>query len=371
MAVPTLLQVFPADGDTGIPVGEELTLIFDRGVDMSTIPSSVVLYGRDFDRTSGPDSAYWVDPETSDNPYYLKSPGFTGTVEVTFDAVYVDLSDYSEVTPGAISSEADETGADIGHKVIIRPSSPLAPEVEYTLHVTGDPDDVGVGVSSRTVFDSIPDAGNAGSTGQVYVFGGYKGAFAETLNIRITDTGDIGTAKYKWWYAGDGEPSAKIGNLTSRRYRTVQDGLEIRFTGSDFRAGDLYTIALEPIERLAESTKVVFTTNDGSYSEAPESPSTPAPSAPPATVGIPGVGAAIGAQLYLVEMSPEDGSYNNSTKTRSFTMVFDDALDPATITDDTVRLYLHDIDGHYGCTSEPKELEKTLSIDGNILTIEI
>jgi hypothetical protein len=153
MPNPVLLQTYPANLDAGIPTGQSITLIFDRGVDLTTVKNNVVLYGRDFDRTSGPDSAYWVDPKTSHNPFFLKSPGFTGVVELEFTAVYVDLSDYTEIVGEVFLSRADELayGTDgAGHKVIASPKNFLAPEVEYTLHINGDPDSVSRGISART-----------------------------------------------------------------------------------------------------------------------------------------------------------------------------------------------------------------------------
>jgi hypothetical protein len=136
MAAPTSLQTYPANNDTGIPVGIDIEVIFDRGIDLVTGQNNVVLYGDDFDQTSGPDSALWIDTDTGNNPYFLRSPGFKGLVELTASVVYVDLNTgptYTEVDPGVITAETDETGygvAGAGHKLVLTPREPLAPDTQ-------------------------------------------------------------------------------------------------------------------------------------------------------------------------------------------------------------------------------------------------
>ena len=61
MANPQILVTYPANDDQNIPIGERLSIVFDRGVDLSTVKKNLVLYGRDFDLTSGPDGAVWID----------------------------------------------------------------------------------------------------------------------------------------------------------------------------------------------------------------------------------------------------------------------------------------------------------------------
>ena len=63
------------------------------------VKGNVILYGRDFDITSGPESATWIDSNTGNNPYFLSSPGFQGTVPCDFELVYVDTSTGVEIDP--------------------------------------------------------------------------------------------------------------------------------------------------------------------------------------------------------------------------------------------------------------------------------
>lgn len=366
MAAPTVASVYPADGDTGIPVGATLLIYFDRGVDLETVKNNIALYGSDFDQTSGPDQMIWLDQDTGDNPYFLSSPGFSGVVPLKVELAYYTLSTTTEVNPGIITSEADEVGATVGHvaKLTVDPdfSASLAADTRFTFHIMGNPDGLGVGVSSRTIFD-VEDVAVAGS-GSIRTAGTYSGSFADTVHVKITQAGDIGVAKFKWWYASAGEGSAEIGRVTSSRFRKLQDGLQVRFTSSGFLLNDEWSFNVEPVEYMEASTKVVFTTNDGSYTAAPESPSTPATSSPASSI-LPTEATAFDVKF----MDPAVGSYNISQDRREITITFTEDVDPATITDESIKLYKYPVSGVYQNTFSPVELEKTISVSGNVVTI--
>jgi len=369
MAAPIVVQVYPADGDTGIPIGKTIEIIFDKGIDLISAQNHVVLYGNDFDQTSGPNSALWIDPDTGNNPYFLRSPGFKGLVELTATATYVELTGYTDFDPGVVTGETDEVAAAVGHKLILTPREQLAADTEYTLHILGDPDTIDTGISSRTIFDVVPDPGNSGSTGIVNTVNTYSGQISDTMVIEITTGGDIGTAKYKWYY--DSTPGdITYGVVTNRRSRRLIDDLQIRFTGSGFVAGDIYRFNVEPVERLVTSYKIVFTTNDGTYTTAPTSPSTPATSTAPSTILPPAPSASTTPYLTVLESIPKDDSYNNKLNTRTITIVFDDDIDPTTITQDTVKIYKYPVSGKYG-QYEEEELQKILTLVDDTLTIEI
>jgi hypothetical protein len=371
MAVPTLVSNYPSDGDTGIPVGATILCYFSVGVDLESIKNSIVLFGRDFDQTSGPDQSLWIDNDTGNNKYWLSSPGFKGTVPLNFELVYFDNADPDLAVDenAAYTSQADETTDGFGHLVRITPQTgSLAPETVYTLYVNADTESNNlIGVSARTVFDVAPDAGNTGTTGSLSVFGTWAGTSDDVVNVKITTAGEIGVAKYKWWYTSLGEGSATTGRLTSRRFRKLEHGLQIRFTGSAFEDDDLYTFNVYATARLATSSSLSFTTNDGSFETAPASPSTPAVSSPPSTV-LPSVSDAE-AVLSILSMTPEHGSYNNPNSTRVITIVFDDDIDEDTITDETVKIYAYPASGHYGDTTPVRELSKELIVEDDTLTI--
>lgn len=372
MAAPTLVSNYPSDGDTGIPVGITLLCYFSVGVDLETIKNSIVLFGRDFDQTSGPDQALWIDNDTGNNKYWLASPGFKGIVPVQVELVYFDTNDVDLTVHSdwAYQTLADEVAAGAGHLVRITPEGgSLAPNTVYTLYINGDNETNNlIGVGARTVFDVQPGVGNTGTTGSVSIYGTWTGTADDEINIKITTGGDIGVAKYKWWYTSLGESSASTGKFTGRRFRKLDDGVQVRFTGSAFEVGDTYVYEVHAPARMVASSSFSFTTNDGSWATAPATPSTPAVSSPPATV-LPSV-SSDAELLSIISMTPENGSYNNKNSTRIVIIEFDDLLDADTITDTSVRVFSYPVSGHYADTSAPKELLKELIVDDATLTIK-
>ena len=374
MSAPTLLHTYPADGDTGIPIGETLTLVFDKGIDQQVAKQMIVLYGAAYDTTSGPDNARWVNyNEDGVRPFFLRSPSFTGVVPFHLEFEYVDTTTYAPVSGGTITSETDEATAGIGHKVSIIPDNPLSADVTYTLFIYGDPDSTGdTGISARTVFDIEASPANTG-LGEVFVYGSFEGSVLDTYNIVITKAGNIGEAEYTWYPTSGGTGSGKSGRLTARRYRRLENGLQVRFAGSAFAVGDSWTFNVEPLERMVVNTQISFTTNDGTFSTAPDSESTPAECEPPSSAFVtsgPG-GTYGGSSFYVVETVPEERSFNVSATQDTIEIVFSDDVDPSTITNDTVRLWLYPADGIYDDTTDPVELSKSLTVTGNVVTIKI
>ena len=99
MAAPTITSVYPADADTGLPIGIAIKIDFSSGIDLANAKKYVVLYGADYDRTSGPDSAVWLNHETGENPFFLSSPGFKGLVDANYELVYLNEDGDEIATP--------------------------------------------------------------------------------------------------------------------------------------------------------------------------------------------------------------------------------------------------------------------------------
>lgn len=371
MSAPTVLVTYPANSDTGIPVGIQLSLIFDQGIDLSTAVNSIVLSGPDTDISSGAHGAEWIKPLQNKDPFFLSSPGFKGIADIDLHAKYVDLTVYEDQVIEPVYDDAQEVG--YGHKISIVPRVSLAKDTEYTLFVYGDVGGLtGKGISKRTVFDTLPDAGNTSDLGTVVVYGGYTGTQDDQLNIQITTSGDIGTAKYKWWYESQGPGSTVYGQVTARRYRLLQDGLQIRFGGSEFESGDLFSVQLKAPQRLADNYKIVFNTNDGTFTTAPDSPSTPATINAPSTVIPVGSGSKISEAddfLLVIDMDPADRDYNVDTRTRTITITFSEPLLSSTITQQSVKLWKYPVKGYAQGEMRPVELRKKLEVIGDQIII--
>jgi hypothetical protein len=376
MAAPLLVSIDPADESTGIPIGSSLVLTFSNSIDVTTVKDYVILFGAAFDQTSGPDSVMYIDKDTGNNPFFLRSPGFKGIMELQTRVVYYDLATELDIGTPVFYTLADELAygtAGAAHRVYITPViGALAADVEYTMHVLGDPDVQSTGISSRTVFDTEPNLSNASTDGIVYATGGYTGTVADVVNVEITTGGDIGVARYKWWLTSAGSGSAIREKLTNRRYRELGLGVQVRFSGEDFTAGDVFTIAVQPAERMAASTVITFTTNDGSYSTPPDSPSVPATSTPPSSVIPPLPGSDTSESfLQVEEMTPADGAFNVSKSTHTIEILFSEQLAAGSVTNDTVRVWKLPALGYYGGERPPQELAKKLTVSGQTITVEI
>lgn len=365
MASPTISNSYPANNDVGIPVGIIGKIYFDRCVELESVKNSIVLYGNDFDKTIGADQASWVNK--SENNFFLQSPGFKGILPVKIELAYYTLGSTDIVTGVTLSDEADEISENVGHVALITVDSKynatLPESSNITLLVSGDPANKKVGICSKTTYD-IDTTGNSGN-GSLQVYGIWNGSSPDTVKVKITTTGTAGTAVYKWWYESSGESSAVIGKTASRRYRTLADNLQIRFDGSNLEANDVFTFEVRAAEYLEDNHKIVFSTNDGSYLTPPSESSTPVASQPVSS-DLPGSNDA----LSVVKMIPEHGSYNISAKNRTIIIEFSEDIDPDTITNENIKIFDYPVSGQYSDTRAPKELQKVMTIEENILTIK-
>ena len=362
MAAPVIQAIYPNDNASGIPIGAELLITFDQSVDLRSVKSNVVMYGADFDRTSGPDSEQWVDKKFQSR-YFLNSPGFNGTVELDYTAVYVDANGTVLEPQPTILSKAD--AANFRHKLIIQPKDLLAPEVNYKAYIIGNSEGgLNKGIASRSIYDVDYSAATE-DTGVLITNGSYTGPEDEdTVFIKITTGGDIGAAKYKWWYEGAGENTATKGKATSRRYRRLEDGVQLRFNGSGFKKDDVYSFKVCRQEYLADSFTLNFDTGTGSIVDVPESAST-------SIIGTENNLIDESIPLTIVDIDPPDGSTHMPINgNRKIMVQFSGPIDPATITEETVTLQAYPVSGRYG-GDEPKELVKKLTVQDDILIIEI
>jgi hypothetical protein len=369
MTAPLIAAIYPNSGATAVPAGATIQITFDQGIDIKSISECIVVYGPDFDKTSGPESATWIDPKSGDNLFFLSSPGFTGSVNCDVKLIYVDALG-NEVTGLEILTPADEVSAGVVSKVIITPKSLMQSEVTYHVYLVGESSDgTKRGISHRTVFDV--DSSSAISTdGIVKVYGGYSGATDDVLNVQITSSGNIGSAKYKWWLTSEGVGTAKTGNVTSRRFRHVdQDlGLQIKFDGSDFINGDIYTVNLRAPVLMANTYSFSFTIGEGTIIEVPSTAST-------SVIGTLSSLTSETTYLEVLEMDPPDTSTHQRFKHRKITITFSEELNPTTVTQDSVTVIAYPVSGKFDSnlsnTSEPLELAKKLSVVSNKLIIEV
>ena len=369
MTAPTIQAVYPNDESTGIPIGAQILITFSEGVDLTSVKNNIVVYGRDYDVTSGSDSATWIDSKTGSNPYFLQSPGFTGLVPVDITLVYVDSNgDILDPQP-TVLTQAAELAASYRHKVIVTPKEPLAANVQYSVYIVGLSEVGGTrGISQRTIWDT-DDTLVVSTTGTVFLAGSYSRNDSDQIHIKITTAGNIGTAQYKWCYDSELESEARTGKITSRKYRLLEDGIQIRFDGSGFLLNDQYTISLEPYSYLATSYNFSFVTGTGNIISVPDTAST-------SVIGTESTLTSEATVLEIVSSIPADGATNQKFSNRKITVEFSNTLDADTITDDSVTVTAYPISGTFDGpsgtnSSSPVELLKKLTVSGSTLTIEV
>lgn len=363
MAKPTLTTVYPNPNQTSVPVGAEIEIVFDQSVDLSTVKKSVVLYGKDKDFVSGPGGAKWISEGQSNDPFFLKSPGFTGVVECQYKLVYVDSSGNEYEFNTEVLEPAQEVSAGVTHKLIITPTSLMREEMSYYLKIIGDSEGgVTKGISKRTVYD-IDYSQVTSTDGKVLVYGGYNETVDDIVYIEIKNAGNIGEVDYDFWF--DSDPANKYtGKLASRRYRRLENGLQIKFDGSNFVQGDIYSFKVFAPEYLENSYDMNFETSTDTIVEVPSTMST-SPIGPQLPVN-PTLG-----YLEHLEMDPEDGSSNQLFKDKQIVLTFGNDIDPATITQDSVKVFAYPVSGVYSDTPEAKELFKKLTVSNNKIIIGV
>lgn len=368
MSAPSISAIYPNDGATGVPVGATIQITFDQGVDIQSVKDCVVVYGPDFDQTSGPESAVWIDEDTGSNPFFLNSPGFTGVVDSEVDFIYVDATG-TEISPSPEYTSVTDEGTS-RHKLLIRPKSLLKPDTEYTVYLIGDSSDgTSRGVSHRTVWDADYSSVTS-STGLIHTYGSFEGTSDDTYYVKITQAGDIGTAQYKYWPASDVEANAITGRVTSRRFRRLgsDTGIQVRFSGSSFVKDDIYEINVRAKALMATSYSFSFSAGSASITSVPETAST-------SIIGTETSLTSDATALTVLEMVPADGATHQQFKNRTITLTFSEELEETSITDASVTILAYPISGDFQTAlsnaGEPIELAKKLTVNDDILTIEL
>lgn len=366
MSAPVLQSIYPNNAQTNVPVRAAIKIKFDVGLDLQSAKQHVVLYGPDFDQTSGPDGRLWIDKDTGANGYFLSSPGFSGYVPLDIELEYLDAA--GNVATPTVLSASDESG--YTQQIVALPKEPLAPNTAYQLYIIGQAE-VGAetALSHRTAFDTDESSATS-TTGKVYVRGSYEGLQPDdTINIEITTGGDIGDVTYRWYYTSEGVSGARSGKKGTYTYRTLDDGLSVRFDGSGFVAGDTYKVKVRAAVYMAASYKISFTTGTGSISDVPSTASTSVLGDPlPVTTST-----ATATPLTISSISPAQDAYHQEFKDKSITIVFSEALDAATVNDSTVTITQMPVSGEFtGIHSfRDEELFKKLTVNGSTLTIEL
>jgi hypothetical protein len=331
--VPSIVDVYPANGALGIPIGDQITVTFDQEMDEDSINTGTFVL-------TGPDQGIFFGGEM--NPFeapgltredILDSPYFGGFVQCTVSFSRVDASG-SPVSDSAVDYTGDGT---LWRTVaILTPQAHLSPNKEYTALVAGDEDPTNAfdsGVRTRTVFD--PEPVTVTGTGLIYAGGGFTGAIQKTYHVRITTGGQTGNATYQWWEAAD--PFTLYNGITTTGQRELELGVYITCDpDGTFVVGDNWTIVCKPFYALLNTYKWTFSTGSGSIITPPSTSSASGIE----QLGTSSSGSTSTSAFSVLSVDPEGGEYGVEISTDSyigerieFTFTDTNPADPATFVD--------------------------------------
>jgi hypothetical protein len=364
MAAPKIINVFPSNESESVPVGAKIAITFDRSVDLNSVKNNVVIFGGESEIMTGPNDTVWRSQSNIGDPNFLRTSGFKGLVEYDIEGFYVNSETGERLEVGELTSLTAEEYLSAHYKVELTPNKLLAELNNYKVYIVGEVEDnLKKGITKRTVYDV--DYSNANSsTGLIYLYGGYESGRDDKLHIEITEAGNIGTCEYDFWFEKSGKGSKVAGNISSRRYRKIKRNLQIRFSGSSFEKGDIYTVELYKAEFLEDSYTTSFKTSSSFIEEVPDTMAT-------SPIGTKLLQTGIQGGLELLNMSPEDGGTNLLFDEKTIVLTFGNNIDESTVTDDTVVVYTYPVSGTYGSTNEPRELRKKLTVEDNKIIIEM
>ena len=328
--VPSIVNVIPASGAQGIPVGNPLVITFDQEMDLTSLnDGTIVLVGPDEAPLFGPHDVTPLDVPGFDDEDILSSPYFKGYVKGTITYSKVDAS-------GGIVDDSveDTTGAgDLWRTVAtFTPDKPLKPNVQYTAIILGDEapdDDFDTGVNTRTVFDPVF---TGTGTGRIYFHGGYNGTAETSYTIEITNGGPTGVAEYVWY--NDNDPLTSYQGITTTGERELENGIYITCDpDGSFTTGDSFNVVVVPPIVLPNNYQWDFYTGSGSILTPPSDQSTSGIESITSNI----IGESTTSSTFSVEsIDPEDGEYGVTISTDPYVgeeivIVFSDAVDEDTL----------------------------------------
>lgn len=356
-------SVNPADSSTGVPLNNNITILFDREIDEWSLEhGGLIVEGPDTDQVIYPGYIPTTLIQGTEGEI-LQSPGYKGLVPGTFIFQRVSLTTASLVN----TSDTTGNGELFRTKVIFKPDQPLKPLTNYKVFVVGDDDDTTdeiFGVRTRTVFDGVADPGNTG-TGSVTFSGTYLGDLTtDTINIRITKSGVSGVAEFEAWK--NSAPLDLIGPTpTSMTECQVIDGVTVQFIEGNYAVDDVFTVVVRRPVKFTDTATFSFTTGNGSITVVPTTTATSVTGSPVAPTV---------TNFTVVKTSPADRDTNlDPSVAKKIVIEFNDDIDPATINSQTVQVNIEPVIDHPLLTTQvvAGPIANVLTVSGNKLIIEV
>ena len=362
----TIHSVWPDDGFNAFPTGEKIEILFNQEVSEFLAENSISLVGPDNHIVTGIEFEEKLYKFSNDTNYtkVLETLHLKGEVPIELEVLRCDAS--GDVLEEQMSYAYD---ASVKSKLIIRPKSFLQEKTDYRLLISGSstPDNEWSYIGSRTVFDAEKDLVTSTGEGKLKVSGYYTGLADDVIVVEVIKAGSCSSCKLRWYYESNSLTTYDLLPLTGRNKISKDKDIYFELIGGAtdaFKIGDAWTINLRPIEYLADTYKLDFSTAANQVKELPSSVSqSPIGLDAPTQAEI----EAAATEFQLVKIEPEYGSSNISLKTKQIILTFNKDVDPATVTADTVRLFRNIMDGN----QDPVDVGYSWIVNGKKIIINI
>tara|TARA_Y100001937_G_C7118674_1_gene331415 strand:+ start:822 stop:2009 length:1188 start_codon:yes stop_codon:yes gene_type:complete len=387
-------ESIPINNEDQFPVGQEIILVFDNPVDIKTFKECCILFGSDFDRTSGPDNSLWLNQSSGRNDFFLRSPHFKGFVDYDVKQYYVDDKALERIDGLILTTKPTTTNQKT--TVVITPKNVLKEDSSYQLFIVGnDIENVeniptalqnftkDKAISFKTIYHPYYIDGDGGLEieERVSSYGSFEpknNEITATLHMQIINAGEGSQAQYKWWFADETEPQVGNPNYNNRvgrcvqRWRVLDRGVYVRFSGAQYNLNEEILINCYEREYLEDSYLISFDTSNREIYTIPDDVST-SPLLEDDQLGNISSSDDI---LKVVSMKPIDGSVNEPLDLKQIEITFNKNLDASTVTQDTVSLKSLPasgfFDGNAGTRSDrERKIFKIISVVDNKIILEL
>lgn len=337
-------SVWPGPINT-FPTGEKIEILFNQEVSEFLAENSISLVGPDNHIVTGiefEEKLYRFSNETSYSKV-LETLHLKGEVPIELEVIRCDAA--GEALEEQMSYAYD---VDVKSKIIIRPKSFLQEKTEYRLLISGSstPDNEWSYIGSRTVFDAEKDLITSTGDGILKASGYYVGEIDDVLVVEVIKAGNSSSCKVRWSLESEPDIYLDLFPLTGRNKIAKDKDIYLEFLGGandSFKIGDVWTVNLRPIEYLADTYKIDFSTAVNQVKELPTTVSqSPIGLDTPTQAEI----NEAATEFQLVKIEPEYGSSNISLKTKQIILTFNKNIDPSSVTADTIKLFRNVMDGN-------------------------
>lgn len=337
---------FPTNKSQSFPTEEKIKFEVEGIVDLKSAKENIILRGPNASKLRLDNST--IITETFSDYEILKT-----NIEIKYY-----LNDV-EVFALVDKSSADKS------VITVEPYNTLEEKTEYILYVNGVNGSLNnTGLSEMKHSHVIS---NGAVDENIKVFGSPKVEADTFLNIKIVQGGIISKAKFVCWIDGENEPALTKSNLntTSGRWKSIGEGLSLKFVGGEYEVGDLFRVNLYTPIYLENTYKLIFSTGDDSLTTAPAIKSTS-----PLPLDVGEIGTQNLSDFRVIKITPNNGEINVSKNIKEIVVEFNKDIDASSVSRD-LKILAQPVKGFYSGANKEIKIPRVVRVDGNKLYLEI